>query len=89
MKKTNSIHPPKSKHRDKRGRPEDQRESQHVERRKPGSAQDSDSSDPFSKKEGPSSPGEADGTWRKPITNQDEQEKITNEGSGDTVIPHK
>lgn len=89
MNKTNSIHPPKSKNGDKRGQPEDQRERRRMEKQQPASAEDQDNSDPSPKKEGSSSPAESSGTWRKPITNQDEQEKITNEGSEDTVIPQK
>jgi hypothetical protein len=42
-----------------------------------------------SEQQGTPSEEEVVSTWNNPVTNQDEQEKITNAGAGDVPVPDK
>lgn len=81
MKKENK--PPKTKGRNRPAEAETTagKQPQDVEEKRTSpeaSQQEKDSGNP--------SQEEVISTWRKPITNQDEQEKITDDGGGDIPI---
>lgn len=57
---------------------------EHLRKPEPNASQNSDAISSTGKMEA-FFPGDANGDLGKPITNQDEQEKITNQGSGQPV----
>jgi hypothetical protein len=88
MKKNDKNQPPKGKNRGKPSHPENlKRGRESLHRDEPDASEGSGTNNPEHSED--SSPEDANGNWRRPITNQDEQEKITNEGSGETLAPKK
>lgn len=85
MKKNDKNQPPKGKSSGKPNYKEKLKEGQERLRKdEPVASQGSGANKPSGKTES-SSEDEANGNWRRPITNQDEQEKIINQGSGQTL----
>ncbi len=85
MKKNDKNQQPKGKSSGKPNHKEKLKEGQERLRKdEPVASQGSGANKPSGKTES-SSQDEANGNWRRPITNQDEQEKIINQGSGQTL----